>query len=471
MSEPAVAADPLADYISLWEYFSDLFVPENKLLLELTQTHHDICDVLEAAYLGELEQQFIWLTMPPRTGKTTIMQALGSWSLGYFPGSQDIFTGYTDGLASLSLARVASTMRQPWYQQFFGDLIHGDKAGHLSTIFGGNAYAEGVGGELLGKGAGLKEPAGGFIALDDPAKPEQVLSKNVAGKLEMWVENPMLHRRNSDRWCPVIGIAQRLGLTDLVEYFKRNYPKETLILKYPGFKEGKSLFPMTFSDERWEMLGRTRLGRFVRDSVYQQSPTNLSGSLIPIDKFARHNDYELAWDEKILSADLALKKGQENDYWVIQCWGRAGGKCYLLDQVRLQCNSAEFTRIAIQFYLKHNNAQEHYPVSRFIIEDTAAGPGIISVLNEGGIPATPIQVVKDKAARVSDILAFIETGLVLVPVDGDIRAPWLPDFMDECAAFSQDMSHAHDDCVDACSQAISNLLGEGISILQALGIT
>lgn len=468
-------SDPLIDYISFPEYFADLFVPELKINLPLKQAHRDICEILEASYIGEIEQPFIWITMPPRIGKSMILRALATYGEGYFPTSQIILTGYNDDIAKESLGWVSRTMKEQWYKDFFGDLVHGDKDDHLSTVQGGNVYAEGVGGALLGKGAGLKDPAGGFIGVDDPAKADQVLSLTVSKKLNMWVENPLLHRRNSDRWCPIIGISQRLGLSDMPEYFKRTYPKETLIIKCAGFSRTvngwRSNFPETISDDRYEQLQRTRVGRFVLASVYQQEPIALGGNMIPTDKFARHQDYELLWEEKILSADLALKKGQENDYWVCQCWGRLGGKCYLLDQMKMQCNTAEFIKAVVPFYKKHNDAQQYYPVGRFLIEDTVAGPGVISVLNEAGIPATPVQVVKDKAARVSDILAYIETGMILIPADNDIHsAHWLPDFLAECSAFSQDLTHEHDDAVDAMTQAVSNLLGEGISILQVLGV-
>lgn len=445
---PAAEHNPAAaqDDISFWEFFSDLFVPENKLNIPLKPQHKEICDVLEAAYLGELEQQFIWITMPPRIGKTTIMQAYACWGSGYWPHSQSILTGYADDLAQASLARVATTMQELWYQEFFGDLLHGKRADHLSTIRGGNIFAEGVGGGLLGRGAGLKEPAGGFIGIDDPAKPTQALSPKVAKNLEMWVENPMLHRRNSDRWCPVVGIAQRLGLLDLVEYFKRTYPKETLVLKYPCFENGKSFFPETWSDSRAVALNRTRIGRFVLASVYQQEPIALGGNMIPTDNIRRHSDYTLPWDEKILVCDTAIKQGQGNDYYVIQCWGRHGGKVYLLDQVRGQWSSPEFIRLSIEFYRKHQTIQEHFPVSRFIIEEAGSGVGIIQALNEGGIPATGIVRIKDKAARVNDVLPFVETGMVLIPRDDDPNAcTWLPEFLAELSAFSQDMTHEHDD--------------------------
>lgn len=459
---------------SFWEYFSELFIPENRIRLPLKQAHRDAAEVMEAAYVGDLPYQFVCLTMPPRTGKTKLMEALATWGEGSFTTSQIILTSYSEDKISESLAYVRKTMREPWYTEFYGDLLHGETADHLSTIDGGNIYASGVFGGLLGRGAGLKEPAGGFIGMDDPAKAEQVLSQNQAKKLEMWFETTLITRRNSDRWCPIIVIAQRLGLTDIVEYLKRTYPKETLVMKYPCFSpEKKSYFPETYADERYGQLEKTRIGRFVLAAVMQQEPVSLGGNLIPVDKFQRYApaDRNVEWEEKILVCDTALKKGMENDWWVIQCWGRKNGKVYLLDSIRGQYTSPEFTRISAGFYVKHTTIQPNSPASRFVIEEAAAGPGIIQALNELGVPATGIVRVKDKAQRVNDVLPFIETGMVLLPRDDDPDAvSWLPDFLAEAGAFTQAMTHEHDDQVDCLADGISQLLGEGVSILQALGI-
>jgi predicted phage terminase large subunit-like protein len=462
------------DHLSFWEYFSEFFVPLNRLNLPLHEPHREIAEALEAAYLGALDPwiQFLAVTMPPRTGKTKLNEGLATWGLGYYPESQIILTSYSQDLAELSLAYCDKTIKERWYQDWFGDHVHGMTSDHLSTIEGGNIYAEGVFGSLLGKGAGLKEPAGGYLGLDDPAKIEQALSRGVAKKLELWFETTLINRRNSDRFCPIIIIAQRAGLTDLIEYLRTTYKRETLVLKFPCFVGRRSRFPETYSDDRLPMLERTRIGRFTLAALLQQEPIALGGNMIPVDKFLRYSpaDRALAWDDKIVVCDTALKKGEGNDWWVLQCWGRVGRSCYLLASSRTQCNSAEFIREAAAFWLRQTTAQEHHPVSRFIIEDSAAGPGVISALNEAGIPATPIIPIKDKAARVNDVLPFIETGCVYLPKDDDPEAPWLPDLLLEMSAFTQDLTHEHDDQVDCVAYALSELLGAGLSILQVLGV-
>ncbi len=482
MSEAAPAAEALGrrtvEAIPLWDYVKGFYVPNMRPQLALKPEHKDICDAFELAVSGELGYQFVAVNMPPRTGKTTIGDATGTWTEGGFDGSQIIQSAYAQDQVALSLLQMETAMTSQWYIDLYGQVLHGisQKSDHLSTMAGGNIFAEGVGGQLLGKGGGGKGPGGGYIMIDDPTKPQQTLSltQTVAKSIHNWFEVTLLNRRNSDKWCPILIICQRLGLSDLVEYLKTNYRNETLILKYPCFVNRKSRFPETYSDDRIDKADRTRLGRFVFASQLQQEPISLGGNMIPVDKFMRYSpsDRKLPWEDKIVVSDTALKKGQGNDWWVLQCWGRLGRRAYLIDQRKYQCNSAEFIRYASEFYHKHMTEQPERPVSQFIIEDAAAGPGVISALNEAGIPATPVIPVKDKAARVNDILPFVEVGLVYLPPDNDDpeSAEWLPGLLVELSSFSQDMTHEHDDQTDALVYAVNALLSSGLSILQVLGI-
>jgi predicted phage terminase large subunit-like protein len=53
-----------------------------------------------------------------------------------------------------------------------------------------------------------------------------------------------------------------------------------------------------------------------------------------------------------------------------------------------------------------------------------------------------------------DGLPYIEAGLVCVPED----APFTNDFIAEHEAFTANDSHAHDDQIDPCLDAIENIL-------------
>jgi len=459
---------PANDCISFYEFFSELFIPENRIELPLKGFHRTICDTLEQAYLGQLPKgiQYVVVNMPPRTGKTKILEALYCWGMAYFPDSMMIHTSYSGDLAEQTLAYVARTMREPWFRSLYGDLLDGQRADRLMTKFNGMAFAEGTSGSLTGKGAGLKRVAGGVIGIDDPAKPDEALSKVESGKIRQWVETTLKSRRNSDEYTPIILNAQRLSPDDLCGYLLKNYPDQCLLLKFPALVNDVSIIPETISTETLQGLKNTRIGRYVLASQYQQEPIALGGNLIQIESLRKHDGRLYNWDDKILTCDTAIKKGQGNDFYVIQCWAKFNQKAYLLDQVRGKWTLPEFVRVAAVFYKKHCQEQPEFPVSRFIIEEAGSGPGIMQALGELGVPTEGITRVKDKGSRINDVLPFVDSGMVIIPKEEE--NPWIPEFLMELSAFTQDDTHEHDDQVDAFSDGISQLLGSGLSILDVL---
>lgn len=475
------APDP--DFISFWEFFSDLYIPEQRPI-PLKDAHRAICDTLEKAFLGELppEIRFVLINMPPRIGKTSIAVAWGAWGEGEFPGSQWIYTGYSGDIAERSLTYVADVLRSKWYVDIYGDRLHGKKADLLTTIDGGQMFAEGVEGSLTSKGAGLKEPAGGAIVIDDAAKPDEVLSPVMAESVKFWFENTLLSRRNSDLHCPIVIISQRLGPDDLPGYIEKTYPESTLKLTIPALVDAdgneanvsadgptdglRSQFPETVSLETLLALRKTRTGRFVLAAQYQQRPVAFGGNLIQPDSFHR---YDLAapakWEKLVITVDTAMKVKQANDFSALELWGLRNKRAHLVDLVHGKWESPELFATTVEFWNKWKQV-EGQPRPRLLIEVKAAGIGLVQQLRKAGIPCVEIERAIDKVQRVQGVLPFVDSGLVYVPKDG--QAPWLDKFLAECGAFAADGSAAHDDMVDAMVDGIEDLLGKATSILDVL---
>ena len=451
----------------------------HRLDLPLYAFHKMACDVLELAFFGKLPEWVQWLILNilPRVGKTKMLEAWVCWGLAYFPDSQWIYVCYSGGLAEDSLAFIKKTLQAPWYIELFGDHLHGAKADHLSTIEGGNVHGVGTGGELTGKGAGLKRPAGGAFIIDDGNKPEEALSKAVSDSTWRWISTTAKSRRNSDRWCPFIVSGQRIGTGDIPEYFITNLKDQTMVVKFPGLIDPKtgqasvaddavSAAPHTIRTATLQAMKRDRFGRFLLATQYQQESSSLGGNLIVTSEFKWYDwTPGLTYARKIFTCDTAFTAKQENDYCVLQAWGTLYDMpgAYMIDQVRGHWESPELLKQAALFWAKHN--REGDPVSKFLIEEATAGPGLIQQLRELGIPAEGITRVKDKAARVQDVLPYISTGLVFIPGRWNEHEPWVDDFLNECAAFTQSMTHAHDDQVDPMADAIQELLGGAGGIL------
>jgi predicted phage terminase large subunit-like protein len=84
-----------------------------------------------------------------------------------------------------------------------------------------------------------------------------------------------------------------------------------------------------------------------------------------------------------------------------------------------------------------------------LIEDKANGSAIIGVLRSEML-CSPVNPRGGKVARVNAISAAIESGHVFLPQG----APWVAEFIDQFAVFP---AGAHDDMVDAASQALVRL--------------
>ena len=432
----------MSQFLSFWQFFSEAFVPLNGLELPLKPLHKGVCDTLEKAYLGDLGKSFVVINIPPRVGKTKILEALSCWSHAYFPDAQNIYTSYSNELAKTSVRYIQETMTRPWYTELFPTRLGNIRqADHFTTTAGGKVYGDGVGGSLTGLGAGLKRRAGGFIAIDDPAKPDEAMSRVEGEKLRFWFENTLKSRRNSSQYTPIIICAQRLASDDLPGFILENYPNDVSHVKYPALVDGESVIPETVSTK--DLMDTQRVNPFAFAAQYQQEPVMMGGNLIKLGDFKYYDPNETPKMElKIITCDTAMKAKESNDYSVLQCWGRSMRRAFLIDQVRGKWQPADLLRISKQFWDKHNRASS--PVAYIAIEEAAAGFSLMLEMRKKGIPAKGIIRHKDKVTRVKDILAYQATGMVFLPR----TAPWLPAFEIELAQFREDGKSTKDDqCV------------------------
>lgn len=449
--------------ISLWTYFSECFVPFQRLELPLKPLHRGVCDTLQKALMGDLGKSFIIINIPPRVGKTKMLEAAISWHFGYFPDSQFIYTSYSNELAKTSVRYIQEVIKGKWYKELFDTRIGSiQQADHFTTADGGKVYGDGVGGSLTGLGAGLKRRAGGCIVIDDPAKPDEALSKVESGKLRFWFDNTLKSRRNSSQWTPIVLCMQRLDPEDLTGFLLEQYPNDVEQIKFPAMVNGESQIPETVSTK--DLLDTQRVNPFAFAAQYQQDPIVLGGNLIKLGDF-RYYEYGKPPKTvfKVITCDTAMKAKEANDFSVLQCWGRTTERhAVLIDQIRGKWQPAELLKNAHTFYQKHHKSAS--PVNYLSIEEAAAGFTLIQDMRKKGIPARGIVRHKDKVTRVKDILNYQATGMVMIPKG----APWLAAFEAECAQFREDGKQSKDDQVDCLADGVLLCLGKGTSILSAI---
>lgn len=154
-----------------------------------------------------------------------------------------------------------------------------------------------------------------------------------------------------------------------------------------------------------------------------------------------------AFDQQLQSWDTNFYATATSDYTVGQVWGRREGAKYLLDQVKEHSDAPKTVELLRSLSSKWPGALAKY------IEYKASGPEIIRQIRgsiEGLIPVTPQG---DKVQRVHAVAPTIQAGDVYLP--HPTLHPWVTGFIGECSAFP---AGAHDDQVDALTQALSKMI-------------
>jgi len=146
--------------------------------------------------------------------------------------------------------------------------------------------------------------------------------------------------------------------------------------------------------------------------------------------------------------DMAFKDTKASDFVAGQCWARRGANVYLLDQVRKRLSFTD-TLTAFQAFTGR------WPqASRKLVEDKANGTAVVDSLGSkipGIIAVTPHE---SKYARANAVAPFVEAGNVFLP-DSGVALFEVEEFITETAGFP---NAAHDDQVDAASQALNEML-------------
>lgn len=154
----------------------------------------------------------------------------------------------------------------------------------------------------------------------------------------------------------------------------------------------------------------------------------------------------------IASWDLSFKDTAGTDYVCGQVWGVHGADAFLLDQTwdRLDFPA---TCLAVE-------AQKaKWPqIGAILVEDKANGPAVLSQLRRKVPGLIPVSPVDSKLARAHAVSPFVQAGNIHLPTPA--LAPWIGDWLEEVSAFPL---AAHDDRVDAMTQALHRLYIEAVS--------
>ena len=423
------------------------------------------------------KQPRLIIQAPPRSGKSELFsRRFPAWAFGQNPNLQIIAASYSTDLASRMNRDVQRIIDSEEYQGVFPETTLNGK--NIATVSGqslrnseifeivGHAGAyrsAGVGAGITGMGADI-----GII--DDPVKDaKEANSQTIRDAVWDWYTTTFYTRLS-----PKSGIL--LGMTrwhedDLAGRLLRemdNDGDQWRIVSFPAIAEedeefrleGEALHPERYDLERLTKIKKA-VGSQAWNALYQQRPSSKGGDIIKGAWFKRYSILP-RMKRIIITADTAQKTKQHNDYSVLLVAGVGhDGGVYVLDLIRGKWEAPELEQKVSDVWNKYKSLGVH----KVYVEDKSSGTSLIqNIQRKQRIPIEGVQVDTDKYTRVLGVQGYIESGYIYLPND----AEWIEDFIKECEAFTATDSHKHDDQVDAMVMAITELMGGGVSMLDAM---
>ncbi len=437
-------------------YFWSVLEPATRLKWNW---HLDLlCDYLMLVAQGKCRRLII--NVPPRSMKSllcTVFYPVWRWITA--PQQRFMFVSYSEHLSTdHSLAR-RNVLSSEYFRRCWGHRVRLVRDQNQKTQYEntqrGVMFATSITGSATGKGCDV-------LIVDDPLSTKDAYSDKERETTNRNFDATFRSRLNDPMTGSIVIVMQRLHEDDLTGHLLAREPGAWTHVKLAAEAEVPEVWTFPVSDRRpverrpgdllWpEQFPREALADFKRGlgswayaGQYQQNPAPFEGGIIKRDWIKYYRDLPQGHGTWIQSWDCSFKDARDSDYVVGQVWVKFEAHYYLVDQVRERMDFVR-TRPAIQ------QMTLRYPqATAKLIEDKANGPAVIQSLRDhvsGIIPRTP----KDsKAGRLHSAAPLFEAGNILLPE----RAAWVGDFVQELLHFP---NAAHDDTVDACTQALAYL--------------
>lgn len=445
-----------------FSYFCRLFFPRVFKGQQLFIKNHHLAVMQELTRVILGQTKILVVEMPPGFSKTTFcVHLFTAWGFAHNMQSRFVHTSYSDTLVKDNSVVVKTIMKDPLYKILFPyKFIQKRNASMFWKLEGGGGFrAVSSKGQVTGFGAGYPGTTewNGAILIDDPLKPEDCYSHIHRERAIRLISGTVRTRRRGAN-TPIILFMQRLGEDDPADFVKKGGLGDNvkvLTIRAENSK-GESIYPEVLSNEDIHAL-KTK-DPYLWSTQYLQKPEAMTGHIFKRDSWKYYDVVPADIEYKVIVLDTAQKKGEANDYTVMQCWGFLDKKIYLLDQFRAKLEAPELMIESEIFFHKHKKYwKKDAHLRKFYIEDKSSGTGLIQILQRrGGIPVEGIKrSSKDKVSRAKDVVGYVTAGNVFLPKD----APWLSDFLLETSIFPL---AKHDDQVDALCDAVDILLVQGV---------
>lgn len=432
--------------------------------------HSSLFEQIDAVY--NQKDTRVNINIPPRSGKTTMAKYFLAYCWAKNPKANFIYTSFSQPLLGDISRSLIDILEHPIYKAMYDLTIQSDyiedspvddfwrdyleknndekkskySSRKIVSPLGGVILFASIGSSITGFGAGIRAVSSfsGALIIDDANKPADISSELMRNKVINYYQETLLSRLNNPD-TPILNIQQRLHINDLAGALVTQYGFKTLARSL--IVDGVCQLPSQYTEKRIKEL---MINDYIFQSQYQQQPYQKQGAIFNNKwwKYYKHLPL-MAW--RGIYGDTAQKIKEQNDYSVLQLWGKSiDGQAYLIDQWRGKVEAPDLLIEARAFWNKHN-ADKRSPLRFMKIEDKVSGTGLIQTLSREGIPILGIPRNRDKVMRANDVVHLIETGNVYL----DENASYLSDLINEASQFP---NAPHDDQLDPLMDALTDIL-------------
>lgn len=298
------------------------------------------------AYQGTIEDIYdiVCVSMPPGTGKTTLLKFFNSAVIGWFPKDYNLFYSHSGDITRMyydGVYQMVSDSDEYTWHDIFPDLkVTGTNAKMQQFNVGKykpfpSLQTASVGSENAGKVRASK-----FLLVDDMiGKLEEALNKNTLDK--QWGAYTVDARQrktmdSNDRPCKEIINATRWSVGDVIGRVIQMYqgnPRVKVVSMPATDNKGNSNFDYEYGGFTKEFFADQQL--LMDDISYQclfmQQPIEREGLLFPDDKIRRY--LNLPHGEPEITTSQCDTKGKGTDYFVMPVLQKYGDDWYCVDCV------------------------------------------------------------------------------------------------------------------------------------------
>ncbi|WKT00520.1 phage terminase large subunit [Gallibacterium salpingitidis] len=419
----------------------------------LQAKHHKIiCDYLMRVFNGEIKRLII--NIPPRYSKTEIAVVnFVAWCLGHFPDCEFIHTSYSSTLAVNNSSNILSLIQSREYQEIFPDVaLSTESKAHWKTTKKGVFYATGSGGAITGFGAGKhRDLFGGAIIIDDPHKADEANSDVMRNNVITWFQNTLESRKNTPD-TPIILIMQRLHEEDLAGWLLNggNGEKWEHLCLPAKQEDGTALWPEKHDIDTLKMMEKA--SPYVFAGQYQQRPAPLDGGVFKPGQIEIIKELPVGNIKWCRGWDLGATVGGDPTAGVKL--GKHENGTYIIADLAHDDLGPD----ARDALIKNTAALDGKKVKIGLPQDPGQA-GKTQVLHFtrmlAGYTVKTSPESGDKVTRAEPFASQVNVGNVKM-----IKGDWNQDIINEMRVFPNGV---HDDCIDACSRAFSELLSSSTS--------